>query len=62
MADDKKVEITVERVGDKLTFRLDPDLVKPGGACSNCNSNHVVQMEDLARAANSLGSQSSAKK
>ncbi len=57
MAAATPVEITVERVGDKLTFRLDPELVKPGGGCSNCNSNHTVQLADLTRAASSLGSQ-----
>jgi hypothetical protein len=52
MAEEKKVELSVERVGDKLLFRMDPEaLVRPpNSCCCNCSNLAMLRLEDMARA------------
>lgn len=53
MPEDTKqpIQISVERIGNKLAFQLDPEaVVRPGCSCSSC-SNRTVSLEELARAA-----------
>jgi hypothetical protein len=52
MPEDKKppVEISVERIGNKMVFQIDADAVsKPGSSCSSC-SNKAVSLQELASA------------
>jgi|SoimicMinimDraft_5_1059733.scaffolds.fasta_scaffold66362_2 hypothetical protein len=37
MADPKKVELSVQRVGDKLVLQVDPEAIVRPGCCSCCN-------------------------
>jgi hypothetical protein len=47
----KPIEISVERIGSKVAFQVDPEaVVKPGCSCSSC-SNKTLSLEELARAA-----------
>jgi hypothetical protein len=53
MPDEKKqpIQISVERIGNKVAFQLDPEAVsKPGSSCSSC-SNKAVSLQELASAA-----------
>jgi len=44
------VQITVERIGNKVAFQIDPEaIVRPGCSCSSC-SNKAVSLEELASA------------
>ncbi len=49
---DKKVDITVQRIGDKVSFQLDPEALAKSGSCCNCNS-QAFSLEALARASES---------
>jgi len=45
------VQISVERVRNKLTYQIDPEaIVKPGCSCSSC-SNKAVSLQELAAGA-----------
>jgi len=45
------IQMSVERIGNKVAFQVDPEaLAKPGCSCSSC-SNKAVSLEELARAA-----------
>jgi len=47
---DKPVQITVERIGNKVSFQIDPEAVaKPGCSCSSC-SNKAVSLQEVASA------------
>jgi hypothetical protein len=37
MADQKKVELSVERVGGRLVLQVDPEALVRPGCCSSCN-------------------------
>lgn len=37
MAEERKIELTVERVGNKLVFQFDPQIVVRPGCCCCCN-------------------------
>ncbi len=43
-----RVELTVEKVGDRLVFQVDPEGLARSGSCCNCNTN-ALQLEQLAR-------------
>jgi streptolysin S family bacteriocin protoxin len=57
----RPLQITVERIGNKLTYQIDPDLItRPGGFCCCC-CNVLFSAEDLARAATQTGGTTSTK-
>jgi hypothetical protein len=35
---DKKAELSVERVGNRLIVQIDPQAIRAAGNCCNCNS------------------------
>ena len=58
MAEEKKIEFSVERIGDKTVFRLDAELVRVHpGCCCCCNT-----VFDAIRAAQSAETPASVKK
>jgi hypothetical protein len=44
------IQISVERIGNKVAFQIDPEaIVRPGCSCSSC-SNRQFSLEELVRA------------
>ena len=47
---EKPVQISVERIGNKVAFQIDPELiVRPGCSCSSC-SNRTVSLQEVVSA------------
>jgi hypothetical protein len=50
MPDKQPIQISVEKIGNKVAFQIDPEAVsKPGCSCSSC-SNKAVSLQELAGA------------
>ena len=61
MSDTRKVELPVERVGDRLIYQLDPQALARPGSCCNCNS-HTLDLAALgALASQPLGTSNPAR-